>query len=230
MTATVTIAAAERELLVRRAARALDRCGLVNAYGHCSARIDERTFLVCASKPMGMIERGEAGTIVNVDGPLPDGVLGEVRTHQQIYKRRPDAGGITRTFGPNVLALSALRATPQPRHGFGAYFAPQPPLWDDPLLLRSDEQASALADQLGGANAIVMRGNGAITVAPSLDIAVVLAWYLDDAARVELAVRAAGELSTAPVLSDDECAKRAVTAGGIYERMWAYLTNGDPEN
>ncbi len=217
------------DVLVRRAARALANAGLVNAYGHCSVRIDERTFLVCAPKPMGLIAPGEAGTVVAVDEPLPDGVLGEVRTHQQIYRRRPDVGGITRTFGPYVLALSALRATPLPRHGFGAYFAPQPPLWDDPQLVRSDEQAAALAEQLGGARAIVMRGNGAITASATLEEAVVLAWYLEDAARVELAVRSAGGFATAPVLTAEECAKRALAAGGIYERMWAYLTRNDPE-
>jgi HCOMODA/2-hydroxy-3-carboxy-muconic semialdehyde decarboxylase len=218
-----------REILVRKAARALGNSGLVNAYGHCSARIDATSFLVCAAKPMGMIGAGEPGTIVQIEGPLPEGVLGEVRTHQQIYKRRPDVGGIARAFGPNVLALSALSATPKARHGFGAYFAPQPPLWMNPQLLRNDEQASALADQLGSANAIVMRGNGAITVAPTLDAAVVLAWYLDDAARVELAVRAGGGPNVEPVFTDEEARQRAVTAGGIYERMWAFMTNGDPE-
>jgi HCOMODA/2-hydroxy-3-carboxy-muconic semialdehyde decarboxylase len=218
-----------REILVRKAARALGNNGLVNAYGHCSARIDATSFLVCAAKPMGMIGAGESGTVVPIEGPLPDGVLGEVRTHQQIYKRRPDVHGIARTFGPNVLALSALGATPKSRHGFGAYFAPEPPLWNDPQLLRNDEQASKLADQLGNAKAIVMRGNGAITVAESLEAAVVLAWYLDDAARVELAVRAAGGGETAPVMSLEESERRAVTAGGIYERMWAFMTYRDPE-
>ena len=218
-----------REVLVRCAARALGNAGLVNAYGHCSSRIDETTFLVCASQPMGMIASGESGTVVSTEGPLPAGVLGEVRTHQQIYRRRPDVGGIARTFPPNVLALSAMRATPRARHGFGAYFSPPPPLWDDPQLLRSDEQASALAEQLGAARAIVMRGNGAIVTGATLEEAVVLSWYLEDAARVELAVRWAGAEADAPVLSADECSKRAVTAGGIYERMWAFLTRDDPE-
>jgi HCOMODA/2-hydroxy-3-carboxy-muconic semialdehyde decarboxylase len=128
-----------------------------------------------------------------------------------------------------VIALSALRATPQPRHGPGAYFSPPAPLWDDPQLLRSDDQASALAEQLGASRAIVMRGNGAIVTGATLDEAVVLSWYLEDAARVELAVRSAGAEATAPVMTAEECALRAVTAGGIYERMWAFLTRGDPE-
>jgi HCOMODA/2-hydroxy-3-carboxy-muconic semialdehyde decarboxylase len=225
----MTLAPDARERLVRRAARALGNAGLVNAYGHCSARIDEATFLVCAPLPMGLIGPGDAGTVIAVDGPLPAGVLGEVRVHQQIYRRRADVGGIARTIPPNVLALSAMRATPQPRTGFGAYFSPPPPLWDDPQLLRSDEQASALADQLGRARAIVMRGNGAVVTGTTLEEAVVLSWYLEDAARVELAVRWAGAEASSPVLSAEECDKRAVTAGGIYERMWAYLTRDDPE-
>ena len=110
----MTLAHDARELLVRRAARALGNAGLVNAYGHCSSRIDEATFLVCAPQPMGLVAPGEPGTIVAVEGPLPAGVLGEVRVHQQIYRRRPEVGGIARTIPPNVLALSAMRVTPQP--------------------------------------------------------------------------------------------------------------------
>jgi HCOMODA/2-hydroxy-3-carboxy-muconic semialdehyde decarboxylase len=217
------------EVLVRRAARALANAGLVTAYGHCSERTGARTFLVCAAKPMGMIAPGEAGTIVHTDEPLPQGVLGEVCAHQAIYTRRPDVGGIARTFGPNVIALSALRATPVPRHGFGTYFSPRVPLWDDPQLIRTTDAARALGECLGDARAVVMRGNGAITVGASLEEAVVHAWYLEDAARVELAVRAAGNPETAPLITPDECAKRATSAGGIYERMWAYLTRDDPE-
>ena len=76
------------ERQVRLAARALARGALVHAYGHCSARRDAARFIVCAAKPMGIIAAGEAGTVVPVDGPLPQGVLGEVRIHQAIYRRR----------------------------------------------------------------------------------------------------------------------------------------------
>jgi len=53
------------------------------AFGHCSVRLDEKSFLVCAAKPMGIIKPGEPGTVVSTDAPLPEGVLGEVRMHQQ---------------------------------------------------------------------------------------------------------------------------------------------------
>ena len=147
---------------VRMAARALGRNGLGHAFGHVSARLDAASFLVCAPRPMGLVSPDDEGAVVPVEGPLPEGVLGEVRCHQQIYRRRPDVNGVARTFLRDVMTLSTFRRTPRPRIGFASYFAPCPPLWDDPLLLRDDASAAALAETLGGARALVMRGNGCI--------------------------------------------------------------------
>jgi HCOMODA/2-hydroxy-3-carboxy-muconic semialdehyde decarboxylase len=109
----------------------------------------------------------------------------------------------------------------------GAYFAPAAPLWDDPQLLRNAAAAAALAETLGPASAIVMRGNGLVTAAASLQHAVVLSWYFEDAARLELDI-----LSTnlpAAELTLQDAHRRATFEGGILERMWSYLTAGDPE-
>jgi len=217
------------QLRVRMAARAMGRHGLAHAYGHASARLDQDWFLVCAARPMRCIGAGEAGTLVPVAGPLPDGVLGEVRLHQQIYQLRPDAGGICRVQPPQLMALSTLRATPRARHGSGTYFAPQPPLWDDPTLCRSDDRARALAEKLGQARAIVMRGNGAVCVGADIEQAACLAWLLEDAATVELTLRAADPRQEGALYSADEVGARAVFTGGLFERMWEYLTHGDPE-
>lgn len=219
----------KQQILVRKAARALARGGLVNAYGHCSARLDPGTFLVCAARPMGLIAPGEPGIVVPVEGPLPDGVLGEVRIHQQIYLRRREVGAVCRVLPPSVLALSGMGLTPRPRHGFGSYFYPQPPLWDDPALLRNDEAAAGVAEVMGDACAVVMRGNGAVTAGRTIEQAVTLAWYLEDAARVELAALASGLAGTAPMLTAEQAARRAIWEGRIAERMWEYLTAGDPE-
>ena len=80
------------ERLVRMAARALGRHGLVHAYGHCSMRLDEGHFLVCAPVPMGQMPPEATGSVVPIEGPMPEGVLGEVRIHREIYRRRPEVG------------------------------------------------------------------------------------------------------------------------------------------
>jgi HCOMODA/2-hydroxy-3-carboxy-muconic semialdehyde decarboxylase len=221
----------DMELLQRRVrvvARALGRHGLVQAWGHCSARIDEKHFLVCAPRAMGIIRSGEAGTTVAIDAPLPAGVLGEVRIHQKIYARRADVGGICRVMPPLTMALSTLRLTPRPRHGVGA-FVDQCPLWDDPRLLRDDAMAAALAETLGNAPALVMRANGAVTVGTSVELAMAHAWCLEDAARIEHAVRSMTSHPEDSLLAEDEISARQVSSGRVFDRLWEFMTNGDPE-
>lgn len=220
---------ARTQVRVRMAARALGRNDLGHAFGHVSARLDADSFLVCAPKPMGLIRPEDDGTVVPIDGPLPDGVLGEVRCHQQIYQRRPDVNGIARTFLRDVMTLSTFQRTPKPRIGFASYFAPCPPLWDDPLLLRDDAAAAKFADNLGDARAIVMRGNGCVLTGASVEEAIVMAFFLEESAKTELAVMASGQEAASVVYSDDQAKARAVSSGRIFERMWDYLTDGDPE-
>jgi len=212
---------------IRVAARALARANLVHAYGHCSLRIDPELFIVTPPKPLGLVRNDDSPVPVTLEGALPPDALPEVIAHQEIYRRRAQVSGIARFQSPNVTALSTLGLTPKARHGFGAYFAPGVPFYTNPRLVRDAASAQTLAAELGSGRAIVMRGNGAITVGTSIEEAVVMAWYLEDAARVELAVLATGREGME--LSGAEARERAVISGRMMERMWDWLTAGDPE-
>jgi HCOMODA/2-hydroxy-3-carboxy-muconic semialdehyde decarboxylase len=220
---------ADQQRELRIAARALARGQLVHAYGHCSLRLDGAHFLVCAPKPMGTILPTDAGTVVPIRGALPEGVLGEVRIHQQIYAQRPELNAVCRIMPPQLGLLALLRRTPRPRHGFGAYFAPGPALWDDPRLLRDDAAAERLAQTLGRGKAIVMRANGAVVAGESLVEAVALSWFLEEAARVEVGLMQMNQDGPHTLLTPEETLARQVVAGRVYERMWEYLSFGDPE-
>lgn len=214
---------------IRVAARALSRSGLVHAYGHCSARVSPDHFRVSPAVPLGLTPVGAACPDVAVEGPLPDGVLGEVRLHQQIYSRNASAGGVVRFMGPSVMALGALGMAPKMRHGFGTYFHPGAGYWGDPQLVRDEERAIGVIDAMGSSAGVIMRGNGAVVRAETLEKAVVLAWYLEDAARVELIALQTGLTDTAPLLTNEEANLRATDKGNIFERMWDHLTHADPE-
>jgi HCOMODA/2-hydroxy-3-carboxy-muconic semialdehyde decarboxylase len=219
----------DAQISVRKAARALAKGGLVGPYGHCSVRLNASELLVCAAKPMGTIAAGEDGTIVPISGALPEGVLGEVRVHQQIYQRRADVGAVCRVLPPNVMLMSALGRAPEVRHGFGAFFYPRPAYWPSPALMRSDEIAAGVATAMGRLGGVILRANGAVVAGADIKQAVTLAWFLEDMCRVELGVLAAGEAATGPLLTADEAAKRSEWSGRVAERMWDYLTAGDPE-
>jgi HCOMODA/2-hydroxy-3-carboxy-muconic semialdehyde decarboxylase len=211
---------------LRVACRAVGRAGLAHAYGHCSARLDAVDFLVGPAKSLLLVTDEDEPVRVRADALLPAGVLPEVRLHQQIYLARPEIGGIVRFQSPKLMSLSTLGRTPAVRHGLGSYFAPQAPLWPDPRLARNDEAARAVAAALGNARAIVLRGNGALTVGRSIEEATVLAWFLEDAARVELDVLAVSDDGW--VYDAAEVADRAVTSGKLFERMWEWLVAADP--
>ena len=215
--------------LLRVSARSLARAGLVHAYGHCSSRTASDTFRVCPAMPMGLTPVDAQGTDVPVKGDLPDGVLGEVRLHQQIYQRDEKIGGVVRFMGPNLMALGALQRAPAMRHGFGCYFHPGAGYWDKPQLIRDDASAVGVIDAMGQSAGVVMRGNGAVVRASSLERAVVLAWYLEDAARIELAALNANLTDQAETISIEDAKLRATDQGRIFERMWEFLTHDDPE-
>lgn len=221
-------AAPDLERRLRIAGRTISRAGLAHAYGHCSLRLDDRHFLVSPSKPLGLSREGDHCHVLHVDEPIPAHVLGEVRIHREIYRRRPDVGGIVRAMPPHVMTLGACGLLPLPRHGFGAYFDNALELWDDPQLLREDDAAAALAVQLGGGRAILMRGNGCVVTGDTIEQAIVLTWYLEDMSRIEIGARALA-CPYAKILTTAECQQRATWAGAICERMFQHLSHGDIE-
>lgn len=220
----------DRARTLRLAARAMHRHGLAHAYGHVSTRLDDASFLVTPAQPLGVVSQDEQGVVVALDGELPAGALPEVRIHREIYRNRPEVGGICRIQPPAIMALSALGETPRALHGLGTYFAPRPPLWPGVALVRDDAQAIAVAQMMDTARAIVLSGNGVVTAGDTLEEAAGLAYFLEDAARLELAIlpgRAAGLQPRE--YTPEEVEKRAVKAGALFERMWQYLCLGDPE-
>lgn len=205
----------------------MHRHGLAHAYGHVSMRIDVQSFLVSPAQPLGTVSRTEQGVVVTLDGELAAGALPEVRIHREIYRNRPEVGGVVRVQPPALMALSVLGMTPRALHGPGTYFAPYPPLWPSVALVRDDESARQVAAMMGDSAAIVLSGNGCVVAGGTLEEAAALAYFLEDAARVEMAVLRTGKEPRE--YTTDEVAGRAVKAGALFERMWHYLCFEDEE-
>lgn len=221
------VADAALEAGVRLAARSLARHGLVHAYGHVSARVSGSRFVVTPARPLGHVRLGSPLVSCPIEGPLPAGALPEVLMHQAIYRARADVGGICRFQPAQVIALSTLRRTPRALHGLGAYFAPSAPLYDDPALVRDLARAAAVAGALADSLAIVLRGNGAVTVGAGVREATCHAFFLEDAARVELAALATGEAPTP--YTAEQAARRGAADASLYARMWEFLLGEDFE-
>ena len=148
------------------AAHALAAEGLVTAFGHVSAREEgQDSFLITPPRPLGSLGPDESLLEVSLAGDeLPEGVPGEAWIHWAIYNSRPDVGGICRAQPPISTALTSAGVPIRPLHGQGAFLGEEVPVYDDARLIRDREAGEELAERLGSAGGIIMRGNGAVTV------------------------------------------------------------------
>jgi ribulose-5-phosphate 4-epimerase/fuculose-1-phosphate aldolase len=174
-------------------ARGLARLGLVHAFGHVSSRVPGdgpvRVLLTPTFPPLaemagadvlkldpgGQVLRGDAEAM-----PL------EAPLHLGIYAARPDVGAVCRLHGPAVAAFAARGAAPPLLHGFGGMVEPVA-FWGDPDLVAGEPGAARAAAALGTAPAMLLAGNGGLTVGADLDQALARAWCLEDRCRVALA-------------------------------------------
>lgn len=85
-----------------------------------------------------------------------------------------------------VAALAASGHPLRPLHGHGAFLGDPVPVHDDSRLIRDPESAARVAVALGEGSAIILRGNGAVTAAPTLEAAVALMWVLERSAELSL--------------------------------------------
>ncbi len=206
------------------AALSLAAAGLVTAFGHVSAREDEGGFLITPPKPLGSLQPDESLREVSLDEEeLPEGVPGEAWVHWAIYNARPDVGGICRAQPPISTAVTSAGIPIKPLHGQGAFLGREVPVYDDARLIRGREAGEALAEDLGNAGGIIMRGNGAVTVGSSVGAAAARMWVLEVSAEINRTAAA----GTPQVLNEEEFSYWESVSEEILERIWGYLKAGE---
>jgi HCOMODA/2-hydroxy-3-carboxy-muconic semialdehyde decarboxylase len=212
-------AAPHRHRELRMLGRGLDRAGLTGPFGHCSLRVDADTFLVTPPHPLRVLGTRPC-VVVPVHGPLPGGVLQEVRLDQAVYRARPDVGAIAAIAPASVDALALAGRSIAACDPHAAYFGAGPVRHDGPESPADAAGAAVLAASLGAGAALVRPGGGAVVVGETSARALALALFLDQAAVAALRREPAAPAAPPQVASWAD--RRA-------ERVWEYATAGDPE-
>ena len=203
------------------AAHALDAAGLVTAFGHVSFRDGQDSFRITPPKPLGSLRPYEPLSEVSLaEDELPEGVPGEAWIHWAVYKSRPDVGGICRAQPPISTAVTSAGLPIRPLHGQGVFLGEEVPVYKDARLIRGREAGEALAEDLGNAGGIVMRGNGAVTVGTSVGGAAARMWVLERSAEMNKVAASAG---TPRPLGEEEFTYWESVSEEILERIWFYL-------
>ncbi len=206
---------------VVEAAHVLAALGLVDAFGHVSARVGD----VLLVTPPTALDQAERAALVPVPldvVDLPRGAPPETWLHLAIYRARPDVTAVARSQPEATLAVGAGRTELAPAHGQAAWLGRRIPVHPVPRLLRTAELATAAAATLGGADAMVLRGNGAVTTGTDPGIAVARMHLLATACRVHAAAP-----DPVPLDDDDITAWRAA-APPLLDRLWEHLRRTHP--
>jgi ribulose-5-phosphate 4-epimerase/fuculose-1-phosphate aldolase len=209
------------------ACRILSHQKLVEGFGHVSARIpDSDLFLMTPRIGLALVNEGDLLTmnlnneVVAGDRPMPS----ETWMHTAIMKSKPRVNAITRIHARVANMFSVTDRKLEPVHNHGSFFAGGVPVFTIPDLITTQKLGDQMAQALGDKPAILLRGNGQVTVGRTIPEVVMMAIYLEEAAQV---LYGALQIGTPIPLTLDESAKRQVEAlpPVDMERAWNFFKN-----
>ncbi|MFT4229838.1 MAG: class II aldolase/adducin family protein [Microbacterium sp.] len=215
----VGIAAATRGELAA-AARAVARADLSDAFGHVSVRTGWSTALITPPVPLGTVADDDGAVPLDIEGStLPADAPLEAWLHLAIYRARPDIGAVCRAQPRAVAALTAVRSD-LPRVNGHAAMLGDVVVHRDARLIRDAASAASAARDLATADALVLRGNGAVTTGTDLPAAVARMWLLERSAELALRALAAGAVEELDAKDREWWRARA---GELLPRIYRYL-------
>jgi ribulose-5-phosphate 4-epimerase/fuculose-1-phosphate aldolase len=186
------------------ACKILQHQGVLDGYGHLSARLADGRLLSTPHMPPGKVALRDL-IIIDADGNKLEGPgdpNGETPMHTSIYKARDDVQCILHYHPDELIAVAASGQGIKVIANCGVHFYRGTPIYDSPLLIRSPQLGDKVAAALGDRNAVLLRGHGGTVVADDLDTLLRLGLDLVRSAKIQLMAAPLGPVKTH---SQDEC-------------------------
>lgn len=206
--------------------------GIVDGFGHISARspIDPRHFFMARSvapsdvKASDIMEFDSDGKVVGADARQP---YAERFIHSEIYKTRPEIMSVVHAHSASVIPFSITSVPLMPVYHMSGFLGKGAPVFDirdaspgnpdTDLLVKNDRLGAQLAEKLGAASVVLMRGHGFTAVGSSVPVAVFRAVYTEQNAKIE---SEALKLGTPKFLTVREAQMTQETMERLSGRAW----------
>jgi ribulose-5-phosphate 4-epimerase/fuculose-1-phosphate aldolase len=205
--------------------------GVLDAYGHVSARSQRNPnhFFLARHLAAGVVTRGD---IIEYDFDCKP-VKGDATTgyterfiHGEIYRARPDVMAVVHSHPPDIVAFSVTGVPLRPLTHMAGFLPSPVPVFEirnaggmTDMLIRDSKLGRALAQTLGNKDAALLRGHGAVVVAPALHVVAGRAYYMMVNAKVQSQAMLLGG-GKVTYLEPEEARKAAPQDG--FERAWAF--------
>jgi ribulose-5-phosphate 4-epimerase/fuculose-1-phosphate aldolase len=209
--------------------------GVVDGFGHVSARHDKRPehFLLARSMAPGLVtaadlvEHDHGGNGVDAQGRT---LYVERFIHSEIYKALPNVQAVVHSHSPAVIPFGVTSAKLRPVFhlpSFLALGASGVPVFEirdagglaTDMLIRSPELGAALARSLGGAPVALMRGHGDVVVGRSVREVTFRAIYTEVNARLQAEALRLGD-GNVVFLNHEEAKAATETNAAVINRAW----------
>lgn len=216
------------EQLLRQGCRVLDDAGIFDEHGHLSVRTGPKTAMINAlTSPLTASLRDFVE--VDIDGGYPDAAPSETPIHTATFRARDDVDAICHHHSPYAVAVSSVDGLAHRAvHGNGAIQSGDIPRYEayheeGGSLVTTEAEGDDLAATLGGNQAVMLRGHGAVVVGSSIAEAVVFSLKLEYNARLLYRQSLLGQ----PWYLPDELAEidsaRVRSEGGVGKSLDYYL-------
>lgn len=216
------------------AVRLLTAEGLMDMNGHVSVRPSGADRVLINSRGAGR-HTVRAGDIVAVDlrgRPLPgegDPPV-EIPIHTRIYAARPDVHCVAHLHPQFATAFTIAGQPLVPVFQLGAVFPVEGlPVYDDPDLIKTDQEGDAVARTLGSGRAVLLRGHGVVVVGEDVPTCFTTSIWLEENAKHLFRSSALG---TPRVFSDHmaQRVRRSLWQPAILLKTWNhYVAKGRRE-
>src|SRR3954465_2156593 len=204
--------------------------GVLDTYGHISARSDKRPerFIMSRSRAPALVTAADLMELDADSGAVGrDGRKGFIERyiHGEIYRRRPEVMAVVHSHAASVIPFGVTKTRLRPIYHMGSFLWSGAPVWDirkvrddNDILVRDRPLGAALAEALGSCNCVLMRGHGMSVIGESIQEAVFRAIYTEMNARLQLQA----ETLEGPIqfLSDTEGKRSSAANRGTLERPW----------
>ncbi len=207
------------------ACRILSSEGLVHGFGHVSARIPASDlFLLTPRISLALVKEKDLlllnlqGEVVAGNSPAPF----EAPLHTAIFNDRAGVHAIVRIHGRRANMFSVTERKIEPVHNHGSFFAGGVPVFPKTDLISTQKLGQEVVAALGKKPAILLRGNGQVTVGRSIPEAVMMAIYLEEAAEMLYGALQIG--NPIPLTSGEAALRQGETLSPVdLERAWNYF-------
>jgi ribulose-5-phosphate 4-epimerase/fuculose-1-phosphate aldolase len=221
-----------REIVV--ANRILAHEDVVDAFGHVSVRHPENPghYLMSRSRSPELVTMDDImeftieGDVVGGDTRKP---YAERHIHGGIYEARPEIMSVVHNHSHAVIPFSITKTPLKPLMHVTGVMGAHVPVWDiednfgaTSLLVTNMKQGRDLAEKMGTAHVVLMRGHGCAIAAGGIKEAVLTAIYTQVNAKLQLQAMPLGEVK---YLSPAEIELTPETLVGplAMERAWEYF-------